>query len=131
MTETTAATVSFPATVVRVIDDTKVVINRGAKHGVRNGQHFLVYYLDTNPIEDPETGRDLGQLEIVRGTGIATHVQENLTTVSSNRKGPTGHRKVVRSSIMHSFSTEEETTTVPGNIEPFDHAARGDKVKPI
>ena len=128
MTETKEATVSFPATVVRVIDDYKVVINRGAKHDIQQGQRFLVYHLDTDSIKDPETGYDLGQLEIVRGTGVATHVQENMTTVSSNRKGPTEQRVVRR---YGGLLGEEEKITIPGDIEPFEGAARGDKAKPI
>ncbi len=131
MTEAKAATVSFPATVVRVIDNHKVIINRGAKHGIQKEQRFLVYHLDTNPIKDPETGQDLGLLEIVRGTGVATHVQENLTTVSSDRKGPNERREVVRRGIMYSFGSERETITIPGEIEPFDDVVNGDKVKPI
>ena len=129
MTEAKEATVSFPATVVRVVDDHKVVINRGARHGIRKGQRFLVYHLSTDPIKDPETGHDLGQLEIVRGTGIATHVQENMTTVSSDRKGPTEQRVVRRHRGF--YTSEQETSTIPGDIEPFEDARTGDKVKPI
>ena len=129
MTEAKGATVSFPATVVRVVDAHKVVINRGAKHGIQKGQRFLVYHLDTHPVKDPETGHDLGQLEIVRGTGIATHVQENMTTVSSDRKGPTEKREV-RRSVAFSMG-EQETITIPGDIEPFEDAASGDKAKPL
>ena len=132
MTEAEKATVNFPATVVRVVDDYKVVINRGAKHGIQEGQRFLIYHLDTNPIKDPETGHNLGQLEIVRGTGIATHVQENITTVSSDRKGPTGRRVVRRQGWpLGAIGREEETITIPGDIEPFEQAASGDKAKPI
>ena len=124
MPEAKEATVSFPATVVRVIDDRMVVINRGTKDGIREGQQFLVYHLDTDSIKDPETGCDLGRLEIVRGTGVATHVQENMTTVSSNRKGPTEQRVVRRYG-------EEEKITIPGGTEPFENARRGDKAKPV
>ena len=132
MTEIKEDKVSFPATVVRIIDDHKVIINRGAKHGIQKDQHFLVYHLETDPIKDPETGHDLGPLEIVRGTGIATHVQENVTTVSSSRKGPTEKRVIRRrGSLVYGLGGEEETITIPGDIEPFEEAAIGDKAKPI
>ena len=130
MTEVRADKGSFPAAVVRVIDDFRIVINRGAKHGIKDGQRFLVYHLDTDPIMDPETGQDLGPLEIVRGTGTATHVQEKLTTVSSDRKSPT-ERRQVRRSTPYVFGQEVETITVPNDMEPFDDAETGDKVKPI
>ena len=132
MTEAEKDTVNFPATVVRVVDDHKVVINRGEKHDIRKGQRFLVYHLDTNPIKDPETEQNLGQLEIVRGTGIATHVQENMTTVSSDRKGPTEHRVVKRRGWpVGAIGGEEERITIPGDIEPFEAVEDGDKAKPI
>ena len=131
MTETKEDKSSFPATVVRIIDDHKLVINRGAKHGIQKNQNFLVYHLETDPIKDPETGHDLGPLEIVRGTGIATHVQENITTLSSNRKGPTEQRVVRRRSPWMYPLREEEKITIPGEIEPFEDAASGDKAKPI
>ena len=117
----------FPATVVRVIAPHKVVINRGTEHGIQKGQRFLVYHLDTTPIQDPETGSDLGRLEIVRGTGKATHVQEKMTTVSSDRRGPSERRV---KSKLNPFSTQEETQT-PGDIEPFEDVERGDKAKPL
>ena len=134
MTEVKEETVSFPATVIRIIDYNKVVINRGTKHGIKENQHFLVYHLETNPMKDPETREDLGQLEIIRGTGIATHVQENMTTVSSDRKGPTERRVVRRSGLTwasYSGGSEEEKVTIPGKTEPFDGAVVGDKAKPI
>ena len=129
MTEPKATTV-FPAIVVRVVDDHTVIINRGEKDGIRKGQRFLVYYLETNPIIDPETGQDLGQLEIVRGRGSATHIQERLTTVYSDQKGP-GGRRVVKKRSPFTLSEEEETIATPGEIEPFNDPVKGDKVKPI
>ena len=131
MIEAKEAPVSFPATVVRVIDKYKVVINRGAKHGIQKDQRFLVYHLEPDPIKDLETGHDLGQLEIVKGTGIATHVQENITTLSSNRKGPAEQRVVKRRNPFLFGPGEEEKITIPGEIEPFEDVTDGDKAKPI
>jgi hypothetical protein len=125
-------TKAYPATVVRVIDDHRVVINRGAEDGVRGRQRFLVYHLDTKPIKDPETGQDLGPLEIVKGPGIADHVQKHMTTLSSSRKG-TAEKRVVKRRPRDLFDrgAEEETIELAGNIEPFNDAVVGDKAKPI
>ena len=125
-------TKAYPATVVRVIDDYRVVINRGAEDGVQRGQNFLVYHLDTNPIEDPETGDNLGTLEIVKGPGIADHIQKHMTTLSSSRKGSAEKRVVKRRPrYMFDLSAEEETIELAGDIEPFEGAMVGDKAKPI
>lgn len=118
----------FPATVIRVLTPHKVVINRGTEHGIEEGQRFLVYHLDTTSIQDPETGHDLGQLEIVKGTGKATHVQEKMTTVSSDRRSPTERR--IQSNKFFTFGPQEEIH-IPGGMEPFEDAERGDKAKPL
>ncbi|AKE66303.1 hypothetical protein MYAER_3977 [Microcystis aeruginosa NIES-2549] len=34
---------TFPATVVKVIDDYKLVMNRGEQNGIREGQRMMVY----------------------------------------------------------------------------------------
>jgi hypothetical protein len=34
---------TFPATVVKVIDDYKLVMNRGKQNGIREGQRMMVY----------------------------------------------------------------------------------------
>ncbi|WP_146101802.1 hypothetical protein [Rhodopila globiformis] len=58
----------------------EVVIDRGAQPGVQSGDRFLMFGLGPH-ITDPDTGKDLGQLEIVRGRGEVVHVQENLATI--------------------------------------------------
>ena len=121
----------FPATVVRVIDENRIVLNRGATHGVRKGQRFLVYQLESEAIKDPVSGEELGYLEIVRGTGSATHVQDSLTTVTSDSKGPIERRVITRRNLPFVFGTEEETVTSGGGTEPFEDAKVGDKAKPI
>ena len=91
-----------------------------------------MYHLEKDPIKDPETGQELGQLEIIRGTGIASHVQENMTTVSSDRKGPTEQRVISRRGPVWAYTVkEEEKIAIPSETEPFDEAVVGDKAKPI
>jgi len=46
---------TFPATVVKVIDDYKLVINRGEISGIREGQRMLVYNTSEEEIKDPQT----------------------------------------------------------------------------
>ncbi|MEA1963597.1 MAG: hypothetical protein U9O41_00455 [Candidatus Aerophobetes bacterium] len=127
---------TFPATVVKVIDDCKIVINRGALHKVTEGQRFLLYKLSEEEIKDPISGKSLGYLEIVKGTGKIIHVQERISTIESDKKEPS-ERRIVRkraSTPFFSFSTgeEEEETIVPsGRLVPFDDPIIGDKAKPI
>jgi hypothetical protein len=58
----------------------EIVINRGLRQGVKPGDRFLVFGIGPH-ITDPDTGEDLGQLELVRGRGEVVHVQEHLATI--------------------------------------------------
>jgi hypothetical protein len=71
------------AKVVTKIDDYQFVINRGSEHGVKIGANYLIFRLGDR-LEDPDTGEDLGVLEIVRGRARVTHVQERLATLKSS-----------------------------------------------
>ena len=79
---------AFPATVAKIIDPCKVVMNRGVLHGVKEGQRFLVYKLSEEVIVDPASGESLGYLEIVKGRGRVSHVQEKMSIVESDRREP-------------------------------------------
>lgn len=120
----------FPARVVDVVDSYRIVINRGAGDGIKKGQRFLVYSLGKE-LFDPDSKESLGRLEIVRGTGEASHVQERLSTISSNTKG-SARKKIVRRKEPYAFSgTTEEVIEEGGEVEPFEDASSGDFVKPI
>jgi hypothetical protein len=125
---------SFPATLVAVIDSFKVVINRGTTDNVKVGQRFLVYSVSKEPILDPETGEDLGQLEIVKGTGKVVHVQDRMATLHSDNLGPTGRtlRRFNTSALamLSGARQEEEVVNAPESL-PFDGAVLGDKAKPV
>lgn len=77
---------TFPATVVKVIDNYKLVINKGEASGIKEGQRMMVYHLDDEEILDPNTGESLGYLELVRGTGKIIFVQDKLSIVESDKK---------------------------------------------
>lgn len=71
------------AKVVKKINDYKFAINRGSQHGVKVGDNYLVFRLGEN-ISDPDTGEDLGVLEIVIGRAKVTHTQDRLATLESS-----------------------------------------------
>jgi hypothetical protein len=76
---------TFPAKVVKVIDDYSLVINRGEISGIREGQRMLVYNTSEEEIKDPQTGESLGYLDLVRGTGTITFVQEKISILQSDK----------------------------------------------
>mgnify|MGYP001013394401 CR=1 FL=1 len=120
------------ALVVKVIDDSKIVINRGSEDGINLGQRFLIFTIENEEIVDPKTKKSLGFLEIIRGTGIATHVQQKLTTIQSDKEKKSG-RSIIKRNFpsFTQFIGQEEVVINPSETQPFDNPTIGDFVKPI
>lgn len=121
---------TFPARVVELVDPFKVVINRGAAD-VRKGQRFLIYG-QGKELFDPETQESLGYLELVRGTGTVTHVQNKMATITSDRR-TLPQRRVIKPSGSYAIimGRGEETIEDPGKELPFEDPERGDLAKPV
>lgn len=68
--------------VVATPDRFTIVMNRGADHGISNGDMFLVVGLGQT-IVDPDTQQELERLEIVRGKVSVFHVQEKISSARS------------------------------------------------
>lgn len=120
----------FPALVAKVNSEFSLTINRGSDHDITEGDRFLVYAVDTEELKDPETGESLGHLEIIRGTGIATHVQQKMTTIKSNRHTSRG-RTIRRQGGVFGAMGGETIEEPEQELLPFDSPKVGDKVKPI
>lgn len=123
----------FPALVVKRISSFELVINRGSLDGIKLKDRFLVYYIDPDEIIDPETQESLGNLEIIRGTGEAIHVQEKMTTIRSDRYDNSSGKTIRRSSSpfagITAFAGTETIEQPSKNLIEFDSARLGDKVK--
>lgn len=120
----------FPALVASVIDDYKVVINRGTEHDIKLGQRFLVYNLSDEEILDPVKHESLGYLEVVKGTGKVIHVQEKMATIESD-KTEMSNRRIIKKGSVYSFLGNAVEEIMPLQKVPFDSVQVGDQVKPI
>jgi len=67
--------------VARIIDESALIVNRGAKDGVSQGMRFAVL-VQVEDVVDPETGKSLGKWELVKGEVLASHVQDNMAICS-------------------------------------------------
>jgi len=119
---------TFPATVAKVIDNYKLVMNRGEQNGIREGQRMMVYRIDDEEILDPHTGESLGFLELVRGTGRVIFVQDKISIIETDRKKT--YRKRIENTpfALNSYKSE---VVESDELKPFDNAQVGDLVKPI
>ena len=119
-----------PACVVKVVSETRVAINRGARDDIREGMRFVVYKLSTGEIEDPFTRESLGQLEIVKGTGKVISVQETMSILESDQKERTertmGHQAF--GAVIYPAWGGVEVTF---ERKPFESPNVGDLVKRV
>ncbi len=110
--------------VVKVLSETKVVVDIGSDHGLKDGADLVVYELDEEII-DPETNESLGRLEIVRGKGKARHVQPKFSTVEA-----CSTRLQRRTPMPYGLSfMQQEVVEEVESVEYFDKAAVGDLVR--
>ena len=68
--------------VVKIINEYRIVLNKGARDGVSNGDKFVVFSLGEE-IQDPKTGESLGKLEDIKGKGKVIHVQDLICTIET------------------------------------------------
>lgn len=124
---------SQPILVAKVLDEYTLVINRGSNDGVKKGQRFLIYDVSDEEIKDPATGESLGHLEIVKGIGKVTHVQDRLSTLVSVEEAAGERRIIKRRTPAFSFlgASEEEIITPATGFLPFSEAKPGNRARPI
>lgn len=119
--------------VARIVDDFTVVINAGTVDGISQGNVVMVYDID-GTVKDPDTGETLGELEIVKGTGVVTNAQERFSTVVSNmdddapikvmkKNHPSEMARLARS---FGYSTVEQ---IPVKKKKFENPKVGSLVK--
>jgi hypothetical protein len=121
------------AKVAKVVSNDEVVINKGANDGVKPGQSFIIYAIGEE-IVDPDTEEVLEALEIVRGTGKVTHVQDKIAYLKSDMKAPanrTIRKKMPTFGITGLFGPEEIVETIPSNTLCFSDPEVGDLVRRI
>jgi hypothetical protein len=123
--------------VAKIIDEFKLVINKGREDGISEGERFLIYSIGEE-ILDPDTNKILGKLEVVKGTGKVTHVQDNISIISSDMK-TSPHRTIRKKVGSPGFSTlstilggeREIEEILPSNSVEFDKPEVGDFAKKI
>lgn len=121
------------AKVVHVQDNYTVVINAGSLRDVKPGKRFLLVGLG-EVIVDPDTNEELERLEVVRGTGVVTHVQDKIATLRSSEYDKSPEEKEIKKvtsrggfAILAGVPQDTVTETVkPG--EPILREFRGVQV---
>jgi len=121
------------AKVAKVVSEDEVVINKGSEDGVKSGQTYLIYAIGEE-IVDPDTGAVLEALEVVRGTGRITHVQEKISYLKSDMKAPanrTIRKKAPSFGLIGMFGQGEVVETIPADNLSYTNPDVGDLVRRI
>ncbi len=117
--------------VVKIIDDYRIVINKGYADGVVKSNRFLIYRLGEE-LFDPDTNESLGTLEIVCGEGKPEHIQEHLTTLYTSKQEIKKTKTVVKRNALSAFYGDTEETYDPETLDiPFNDAGLDCIVKQI
>ena len=109
--------------VIKVIDNYKIVINKGSLDGVEPNNMFLIYRLGEE-LFDPDTNESLGHLEFVCGEGKPEHIQDRISTIVTAKHETRTAKKVIKHggtsplvSLFNNNYTEEtydpETIAIP------------------
>lgn len=115
--------------VIKVISDMKIVINGGIVDELKQGMRFLVYEKGEDLI-DPDTGDNLGSLEIIKGKAKINHIQDRITTLEPIDIKIPSRRIIRKTGIMLGFGQVEETGD-EWEQQPFENVKAGDLVKII
>lgn len=117
--------------VVKIISPYQVVINAGAESNIKQGQRFLIYSIGDMVI-DSDTGEELEQVEIVKGTGKIIHLQNKIATIESDMKEdtPVTVRHNSGPAYMRHLIGDTEETKITRVDLPFEEVQIGDFVRP-
>ena len=116
--------------VIDVLDDTKIVINKGAKDGVIPGNRFLIYR-EGRELTDPDTGENLGRLELVCGEGEPSHIQDRMTTLTSAKTKTRTAKTVVQNGFIWGNLPVREEYHPEESVVPFENVEAGCLFKQI
>lgn len=72
--------------IAKIISTTELVINAGSKQNINVGDKFqIIDKVGSEPVMDPDTGENLGTLDIIKGMVEVTTVYPNMSIVQSER----------------------------------------------
>lgn len=107
-----------------------VLINKGYKDKVKKGQKYLIYSISDEIIIDPDTRKPIGNLEIVKGIGKVTEVEEHRAFLHSD-EFETSYITIKRPKIISNEQLPEEKTVEREITKAFHDVKIGDLVKRI
>lgn len=117
--------------VIEIINNYKIVINKGSADGVTMQNRFLVYRIG-DEMFDPDTKDSLGRLELVCGEGKPEHIQPHMTTLYTSKYRIKKTKTVIKRSGITAFYGDTEETYDPETYDiPFENVNKDCIVRQI
>jgi hypothetical protein len=113
--------------VAGIVDKYRVVINRGSNDGIEIGDRFLILSIGEE-LFDPDTSESLGCVEVIKGKGEVTHVQEKMATLQTT---DTHEIKTRPSGLSAAALFQVQGTVVEKEPKAFIDPEVGDIARPI
>ncbi|MBZ2200793.1 MAG: hypothetical protein ABF723_05750 [Lentilactobacillus hilgardii] len=102
--------------VIRILNNSDLLIGIGSNDGVTFGQKFEIYE-PGETVTDPESGTDLGPLDYIKATVEVTEIHPKFSLVRDQSKT----RETVSRGLMSAFSeTTSKITKININPLPID-----------
>ena len=97
--------------VLKILDPYRVVVDIGYQDGIKNDMKFIIYELG-DEILDPDTGRVIDRLEIIKHNIKVTQIQEKFSIMRSDEYEPDFMKTLLTSGNINTkvipLSTEEK-----------------------
>lgn len=123
--------------VARIISQEEVVLNIGKNDGVKEGMEFVIYE-NSDRIIDPETGEDLGPLEIIKGRVKTFHVQEKISrakTITYQISQTANALQTIQGALSRPITRQEKLKVRDEDKRPLENVntvvSVGDKVHSV
>lgn len=98
--------------VVKIIDDTSLVINAGRNYDVKEGDKFQIY-TEGSKIIDPVTNEDLGTLDYIKETLVVSVVYDKMCICET----PVTYSSPITAPFSAILGTREQKNL---NIDPLE-----------
>jgi hypothetical protein len=110
---------SIQGKIAQIIDDTRLILNVGARDGVQLNQVFLIYQ-PGEEVFDPDTRETLGKFEIPKGKVVIENVQEKMAFAHTQlRPDNRGVEPKTLSEMMVEASTPTSRDHEALEIDPY------------
>lgn len=108
--------------VVKIINSKQLVINAGTNDGVTENQLFRIVSPDENAesVIDPDTGENLGTLNLVKATVVITTVYPKMSIVEAPEKKVSGYSMINPTDTIMKNLAGERYIRPDLNIDPTE-----------